>query len=134
MHKLQFLPAADQPIGVDETTSHRLGVEDHVPGDAHQDVPVVSRVGEAAHCDAGERKEVTVSPSEEQKRRRDGHVRGSTSVSLSLCVTDRSNTCPTAWGSVSHCCAVWMQAHTRSDEDCCRSKDMRLLGSYHQTH
>lgn len=56
MHKLQFLPAADQPIGIDKTTGHGLGVEDHVSGHAHQNVPVVSRVGETAHCNAGERK------------------------------------------------------------------------------
>lgn len=90
MHKLQFLPSADQPIGVDEATSHRLGVEDHVPGHAHQNVPVVPRVGEAAHCNAGERKEVTVCPSGEQKRRRDGRANRSAALSLSLCGMDRS--------------------------------------------
>lgn len=57
VHKLQLLPAADQPVGVDETAGHGLGVEDHVPGHAHQNVPVVSRVGETAHRHAEERRE-----------------------------------------------------------------------------
>lgn len=52
VHKLQLLPSADEPIGVDEAAAHGLGVEDHVSGHAHQDVPVVPRVGEATHCHA----------------------------------------------------------------------------------
>lgn len=52
MHKLQLLASADEPIGVDEAAAHRSGVENHVSGDAHQDVPIVSCVGEATHCNA----------------------------------------------------------------------------------
>jgi len=50
VHKLQFLPSTGEPIGVDKAAAHGPGVEDHVSGDAHQDIPIISSVGETTHC------------------------------------------------------------------------------------
>lgn len=52
VHKLQLLSAAGEPIGVDEAAARRSGVENHVSGHAHQNVPIISCVGETTHCNA----------------------------------------------------------------------------------
>lgn len=52
VHKLQLLPSANQPIGVDKAAAHWSRVENHVSCDAHQNVPIVSCVREATHRNA----------------------------------------------------------------------------------
>lgn len=47
VHKLQLVSAPCQAIGVDVATGYRSGVQDHVPGHAHQHVPVISPIREA---------------------------------------------------------------------------------------
>lgn len=51
VHKLQLLPSTDESIGVDKATTHWSWVENHIPGNAHQNIPIISCVGETAHSD-----------------------------------------------------------------------------------
>jgi len=53
VHELQFLASTDEPIGVDEATGHGSGVENHVFGNAHKNIPIISCVGETTHGNAG---------------------------------------------------------------------------------
>lgn len=53
VQELQLLAAVHQLVGVDEAPGNRAWVQDEVLGHPHQHVPVLARVGEAAHGHAG---------------------------------------------------------------------------------
>lgn len=59
VYKLQLLPSTSEAIGVDKAAAHRSGVENHVSGNAHQNVPIISCVGETTHRNTGKGKERT---------------------------------------------------------------------------
>ena len=112
VHEFQLVSCTGEPVGVDEASGHRPGVEDHVSSHAHKNKPIISGAGETTHCHTGRERERGSARESEGERAREKskesisvrqgfpeaeHMQGMSSTSKDI------ETCP-PWELTVGCC------------------------------